>query len=177
MEQLISEFHAKAQEEVAAVHQACALCKRQGTLVPDEDPNKSLYKAKTDAEETPKKQTKSTPVSAAPTMIKPPTSAAVGKAPKGTSINEVKGLDDDELDYDDDVEIDDTGSRSSQTQETPKDENPGDLEKHSDQQCCASNGKSTEHKGNDHSDHKKSRGRSRSKSRSRSPYGFCSPPH
>ena len=55
VEQLISEFHVKAQEEVIAVHQAHALCKKWGAAAPDDDPKKSLYEAKTDAEETPKK--------------------------------------------------------------------------------------------------------------------------
>ena len=77
---------------------------------------------------------KSTAASTTPTMAKPTALAAVGKAPKGTSIDEVKGLDNDKLDYDDDVEIDNTGSRSSQTQEPLRDENPGDSERHSDQQ-------------------------------------------
>ena len=97
IEQLISEFWAKAQEEVTAVHKACALHKRQNAPVPDEDPKKSLYEADTDAEETPKKQTKPTPASTTPTTTKPPPSATVGRAPKNTSIDEVKGLDDDEL--------------------------------------------------------------------------------
>ena len=176
IEQLISEFCAKAQEEVAAVCNACVFHKRWNAPAQDEDSKKPKYEADTDAEETPKKCTKPTAASTTPTMTKPPPSAAVGKAPKGTSINEVKGLDNDELDYNDDVEIDDTDSRSSQTQEPPKDENPGDSEKHSDQQCPASDDKSTACKGDDHSGHKKSRGRSRSKYRSRSPHGSCSPP-
>ena len=55
VEQLISEFHARAQEEVTAAHQGCALHKRWGAPAPDEDPKKSLYEAKTDAEEIPRK--------------------------------------------------------------------------------------------------------------------------
>ena len=85
---------------------------------------RSLYEAETEAEETPKKQTKSTPASTTTATTKPPSSAAVSRAPKGTNINEVKGLDNEELDYDDDEEIDDAGSGSSQTQEPPKDEKP-----------------------------------------------------
>ena len=115
IKQLISEFHAKAQEEVAAVHKANALCKRQNAAAPDEDPKKSLYDVDTDADETPKKWMKPTPTSTTSTTTKPPPSAAVGRAPKGTSIDEVKGLDDDELDYDDDIENYDTGGGSSQT--------------------------------------------------------------
>ena len=176
IKELISEFWAKAQEEVTAVCKACALHKRQNAPNPDEDPKRSLYEADTDIEETHKKQTKPTPASTTPTTTKPPPSAAVGRAPESTSIDKVKGLDDDELDYDDDVEIDDPGSGSSQTQEPPKDKKPQDSEKHSDQQCHLSGGRSTEHQDDGHPNHKKSRGRSRSKSRSRSPHGSCSPP-
>ena len=175
IEQLISEFCAKAQEEDAAVCNACVLHKRWNAQAPDEDSKKSQHEADTDAEETPKKCTKSTAALNTPTTTKPTPSSAVGKASKGTSINEVKGLDDDELGYDDNMKIDDTSGRSSQTQKHPKYENPGDSEKHSDQQCHVSDDKSTEHKGDDHSD-QKSRGRSISKSRSRSPHGSCSPP-
>ena len=132
IEQLILEFSAKAQEEVRAVPQAHALCKRQKAPAPDGDSKRSLYEAETDAEETPKKWTKSTPVSTTPTTTKPSPSAAVSRAPKGTSI------DDDELDYDDDVENEDTGGGPSQTQEPPKDEKPQDSEKHSNPQHCSS---------------------------------------
>ena len=90
-------------------------------------------------------------------------SATTGKAPKGTSIDEVKALDDDELDYEDTVENDDAGSGSSQTQEPSKDEKSQDLEKHSNSQCHSSGDGSTECKGDDHLTHKKPRGRSRSK--------------
>ena len=55
VEELISEFHAKTQEEVAAVCQAPTLHKRWSAPAPDEDPNKSLFEAETDAEETLKK--------------------------------------------------------------------------------------------------------------------------
>ena len=51
-------------------------------------------------------------------------SATSGKAPKGTSIDEVKPLNGDELDYDDIMEDEDAGGGSSQTQEPPKDEKP-----------------------------------------------------
>ena len=98
------EFSAKSQEEVTAFHKACALHKRQNALAPDEDSKRSLYEADTEAEDTPKKWTKSAPASTTPPTTKPPPSAAVGRAPKGTSIDEIKGLDDDELDYDDDME-------------------------------------------------------------------------
>ena len=174
--ELILEFHAKAQEEVPAVCNAHALCKRQNAPALDKDSKKSLYEADTDADETPKKCMRSTAASTTPTTTKPPPSAAVGRAPKGTSIKEVKGLDNDKLDYDDDVENDNAGHGSSQTQEPPENEKPGDSEKHSDQQHHASVDISTEHKGDDHSDRKKPRGRSRSKSRSKSPHGSCSPP-
>ena len=124
IEQLILEFSAKAQEEVTAVHQAHALCKRWNAPAPDEDSKRSQYKAETDAEETPKKWTKSTPASTTPVTTKPPPSTAVGRAPKGTSINEINGLDDDELDYDDDVENRDIDGGSSQPQESPENEKP-----------------------------------------------------
>ena len=90
----------------------------------NENSKKFLYEAETDAEETPKKWTKSTPASTTPATTKSPPSAAISRAPKGTNSYEVKGLDDEELDYDDDMEIDDTGSGSSQTQEPPKDKKP-----------------------------------------------------
>ena len=94
IEQLILEFLAKAQDEVTAVHQAHTVHKRWNAPAQDEDPKRSLYEADTDAEETAKKWMKPTPPS-----------ATVGRAPKGTNINEVKGLDNEELDYDDDMEI------------------------------------------------------------------------
>ena len=118
------EFSAKAQEEVTAVHQAYALCKSWKAPAPDKDSKRSQYEAETDVEETPKKWMKSTPASTTPAITKPPPSAAVGRAPKGTSIDEIKGLDDDELDYDDDMENEDTGDGPSQPQEPPKDEKP-----------------------------------------------------
>ena len=176
IEELILEFHAEAEEEVTDVHNAHALHKRWNAPALDEDSKKSLYEADTDAEETPKKCMKSTAASTIPTMTKPPPSAAVGRAPKGTNIDEVKGLDEEELDYNDDVKIDDVGSGSSQTQEPPKDEKPQDSEKHSDQEHHSSGDRSTEHQGDDHSDHKKSQGRSGNKSRSKSPCGSCIPP-
>ena len=176
IEQLILEFSAKAQEEVTAVHQAHALHKKQGATAPDEDSKRFQYEAETDAEETPKKWMKSTPASTTPVPTKPPPSAAVSRAPKGTSINEINGLDNDELDYDDDMGNEDKGSGPSQPQEPSKDEKPQNSEKHSDHQHRLSGDWSTEHRGDSHPDHKKSRGRSRSKSRSRSPCGSCSSP-
>ena len=70
---------------------------------------------------------RSTPALTTPVTIKPPPSAAVSSIPKDTSINKVKGLNDDKLDYDDDMENDNTGSESSQTQESPKDEKTSRL--------------------------------------------------
>ena len=120
IKQLISEFHTRAEKEVTAVCKACLLCKRQNAQAPDNDPKKSLHDAETDAKETPKKkQIKSTP-----STTKPPPSAAVGRAPKGTGIDEVKGPDDDELDYNDDVGSEDAGSDPVQAPEPPKDEKP-----------------------------------------------------
>ena len=88
IKQLISEFHTRAEEEVTAVHKACLLCKRQNVQAPDDDPKKSLYAAETDAEETPKKKW----IKSTPSTTKPPPSAAVSRAPKGISIDKVKGL-------------------------------------------------------------------------------------
>ena len=114
------EISAKAQEEVAAVCKAHAPCKRQNAPASVEDSKKSLYKADTDAKETPKKWMKSTPASTVPVATKPLPSAAAGRAPKGTDIKEVKDLNDDELDYHDDLDDDDVGGEPSKTQETPK---------------------------------------------------------
>ena len=75
IEQLISEFLAKAQDEVTAVCYAHALCKRQNAPAQDEDSKRSLYEAETDAEETPKKWMKSTLASTTPPTTKPPPSA------------------------------------------------------------------------------------------------------
>ena len=83
IEQLISEFSAK----VTAFCQACALHKRQKAPTPDEDSERSQYDTETDVEETPKKRMKFTPTSTAPATTKPPPSTAVGRAPKGTSID------------------------------------------------------------------------------------------
>ena len=108
-------FSAKVWEEVAAVHKAHALHKRSNTPAPAVDSKKSLYEADTDAEETSKKWTKSTPASTVPVTTKPPPTAAAGRDPKGTDIKEVKGLHDDELDYNDDVDNDNVGSGPSKT--------------------------------------------------------------
>ena len=88
---------------------------------------------------------RSTPTSAVPATTKPPPSAAAGRAPKGTDIKEVKGLDDNELDYHDDLDNDDMGGEPSKTQETPKDRKSQDSEEPSDQQRCPSGDGSTEH--------------------------------
>ena len=50
---------------------------------------------------------------ATPAKAKPPASATAGKAPKDSDIPEVKNLDDDELDYDDDVDDDAAGDGSN----------------------------------------------------------------
>ena len=52
----------------------------------------------------------------------PSPSAAIGKAPKG--IDEVIGLDNDELDYNDDVECKDAGDDPFQAPEPSQDEKP-----------------------------------------------------
>ena len=172
IKQMISEFHTRAEEEVTAVHKAHLLRKRQNAQAPDDDPKKSSYAAETDAEETPKKKW----IKSTPSTTKSPPSAVVSRAPKGTGIDEVKGLDDDELDYNNDVGSEDAGDDPVQTLEPPQDEKPQDSEKASDEQCCPSGDGSARHPGDSHPDHKKSRGRSRSESESRSPCGSCSPP-
>ena len=124
IKQLISEFITRAEEEVTAVHKACLLHKRQNILAPDDDPEKSSHAAETDAKETPKKKwIKSTPFT-----TKPLPSAAVGRAPKGTGIDKVKGLDDDELDYNNDVGSENAGDNPVQTPEPPQDKKPQDYE-------------------------------------------------
>ena len=131
-----------------------------------------MYAAETDAKETPKKKW----IKSTPSTTKPQPSAAVGRAPKGTGIDEVKGLDDDELDYNDDVGSEDADGDPVQTPEPPQVKKSRDSEKPSDEQCCPSGDGSARHPGGSHSDHKKSRGRSRSGSESRSPHGSSSPP-
>ena len=130
-----------------------------------------MYGAETDAEETPKKKW----IKSTPSTTKPPPSAAVGRAPKGTGIDKIKGLDNDELDYNNDVGSEDAGGDPVQTLQSPQDEKPQDSEKPSDEQYCPSGDGSARHPGDSHPDHKKSRGGSRSESGSRSPHGSCSP--
>ena len=122
IKQLISEFHTRGEEEIPAACKAHSLCKRQNVQAPYNDLKKSSYAAETDAKETPKKkQIKSTPSTA-----KPPSSAAVGRAPKCTGIDEIRDLDDDELDYNNDVGSEHAGSDPVQAPEPPKDEKPQD---------------------------------------------------
>ena len=124
IEQLLLEFLARAQDMITAVHQACALCKRWNAPTQDDDSKRSL-RLRMMQRRLPRNR-QSTPASITPATAKPPPSAAVSRAHKGTNIDEVKGHDDEELDYDDDVKIDDAGSGSSQTQEPLKDEKPQD---------------------------------------------------
>ena len=105
----------RAEEEVTAVRKAHLLCKRQNAWAPDNDPKKSSYAVESDAEETPKKKW----IKSTSSTTKPSPLAAVGRAPKGTGINEVKGLDDDELDYNNDVGSEDAGGGPVQTPEPP----------------------------------------------------------
>ena len=77
---------------------------------------------------------------------KPPPSAVTGKVPKGTDIDEIKGLDDAKLDYHANLNEEEEGSELSKTQETSKDEKSQDAEKPPDWQCCQSGGGSTEHR-------------------------------
>ena len=90
---------------------------------------KSLYDVKTDAEGPPNKQKKSNSSSATPAKAKPPASAAVSKAPKDSDIPEVKNLDDDELDYDDDVDDDAAGDGSNQPLGPLNDDMPQGMDK------------------------------------------------
>ena len=55
--------------------------------------------------------------------------AAVGKPPKGTGLHELNGLDDKELDYDDDVDGD---GEPSKIQQNSKDEGSTNPEKPSE---------------------------------------------
>ena len=102
-----------------------------------------------------------------PSTAKPPPSAAVGIVPKGNGIDEIKSLDNDELDYNNDVESEDAGGDPVQAPEPPQDEKPQDSEKPSDEPCHLSGDDSARHPGDNHSDHKKSRGQSRSGSEGR----------
>ena len=168
IKQLISKFHTRAKEDVTAVCKACLLCKRQNVQAPDDDSKKSSYAAETDAKKTPKKKW----IKSTPSTTKSPPSAAVGRAPKGTGIDEIKGLDDDELDYNNYVGSEGAGGDPVQVLEPHQDEKLQDSRKSSDEQCHPSGDGSTIHPGGSHSDCKKSRGGSES----RSPRGSCSPP-
>ena len=154
IEQLVSEFHTRVEEDVTAARNAHSLRKRQNVQAPNDDLKKSSSVAETDTKETPKKKRmKSTPSTA-----KPPPSAAMGRVPKGTGIDEIKGLDDDELDYNDNVESEDADSDPVQAPEPPQDEKPRDSGKPSDEPCHPSGDDSARHPGDSHSDCKKSRG-------------------
>ena len=74
-----------------------------------------MYAAETDTEETPNKKW----IKSIPSTTKPPTSAAVSRALKDTGVDKVKGLDDDELDYSDNVGSEDAGDNPVQTLELP----------------------------------------------------------
>ena len=132
IKQLISEFHTRAEKEVTAIHKAHLLHKRQNAQAPDDDPKKSSCAAETDAEETPKKKW----IKSSPSTNKPPPSAAIGRAPKGTGIDKVKGLDNDELDYNNDVGSEDTGGDPVQILEPSQNDKTQDSEKASDEQHC-----------------------------------------
>ena len=56
IEQLISEFHTRAEEEVTAALNTYSLHKRQNVQAPDDDLKKSSCTAETDTKETPKKK-------------------------------------------------------------------------------------------------------------------------
>ena len=172
IKQLISEFHKRAEEEVTAACKAHLFHKRQNVQAPDDDSKKFSHAAEIDAEETPKKKW----VKSTPSTAKSLPSAAVGRAPKGTGIDEIKGHDNDELDFNDDVGSEDAGGDPVQAPEPPKDEKPQDSGKPSDEACHPSGDNSARHPGGSHSDCKKPRGRSRSGSESRSPCGSCSFP-
>ena len=133
-----------------------------------------MYEVDTDVDVSSNKWSKPTlavPRSTATSATSKP--AAVSKAPKGTGFDELKGLDNEELDYDDDcVNVDDEPSK---TQQDSKDEgfmNPG---KPSEPLHHHSGYGSTEHQWDHPPDVEKPKDRPRSKSRSRSPHGSCSP--
>ena len=80
----------------------------------------------------------------------------MGRAPKGTGINEIKGLDDDELDYNNDVGSEDAGGNPVQALKPSQDEKPRDSGKPSGEPHHPSGDDSARHPGGSHSDCKKS---------------------
>ena len=130
IQQLIDKFKARAEKEVSAVHQAHALCRKcSGLATCGNSSKKSLYDVKTDTKGPPNKQKKSNSSSATPATAKPLASAAVSKAPKDSDIPEVKNLDDDELDYDNDVDDDAASDGSNQPSGPLSDDKPQDTDK------------------------------------------------
>ena len=128
IQQLIDEFKARAEKEVSAPCQARALHgKHSGPATRGDSSKKSLYDVKTDVEGPSNKQKKSNSSLATPAKAKP-ASAAVGKAPKDSNFPEVKNLDDDELDYDNDVD-DAAGDGSDQPSGPLNDDKPQDMDK------------------------------------------------
>ena len=130
IQQLINEFKARAEKEVSAVCQAHALHgKCSGPATCGNSSKKSLYDVETDAKGPPNKQKKSNSSLVTPAKAKPPASAAVSKAPKDSDIPEVKNLDNDELDYDDDVDDDAASDDSDQPLGPLNDDKPQDMNK------------------------------------------------
>ena len=175
IQQLIDGFKARAEKEVSAVCQAHALHgKCSGLATHGNSSKKSLYDVETDAEGPPNKQKKSHSSSATPAKAKPPASAAVGKAPKDSNIPEVKNLDDDELDYDDDVDDNVASDGSDQPSGPLNDDQPKDMDKTPQQDSFdqSSGDRLVEHSDGDC---KRSENRSRSRSGSRSHQGSQSP--
>ena len=82
-------------------------------------------------EDTPKKRKESGPSSSTPAEAKPPPSATASKVLKGKGVDipKVKGLGDEELDYDDDVDNETASDGSNQSQEPPKGGKSLDSEK------------------------------------------------
>ena len=130
IQQLINEFKARAEKEVSAACQAHALHgKCSGLATCGDSSKKSLYDVETDAKGPPNKQKKSNSSLVTPAKAKPPASAAVSKAPKDSDIPEVKNLDNDELDYDDDVDDDAASDDSDQPLGPLNDDKPQDMNK------------------------------------------------
>ena len=178
IQQLIDEFKARTEKEVSAAHQASALHRKcSGPATHGDSSKKSLYDVKTDAKGPPNKQKKSNSSSATPAKAKPSASAAVSKAPNDSDIPEVKNLDDDELDYDDDVDDDAASDGFDQPSGPLNDDKPQDMDKTPQQDSHDQSSGDRPVECSD-GDHKGSENRSRSRSCSRSHQGSQSPsPH
>ena len=138
---------------------------------------RSPYMMLKDAKGPPNKQKKSNSSSAIPAKAKPPASAAISKAPKDSNIPEVKNLDDDELNYDDDVDDDAASDGSNQPLGPLNDDKPQDMDKTPQQDSHDQSSGDRPVECSD-GDSRRSENRCRSRSRSRLHQGSHSPsPH